>query len=56
MRLDQLSDKVKKTPKLPDKPDTDKQAALESIMQDMHTTMLKADVLMRKLECILNEI
>jgi hypothetical protein len=57
MRLSQLSKKVAEATetKLPNKPDPEKQAALESIRAEMHKTMLTADALMRKLEQILEK-
>jgi len=57
MRLSQLSKEVAEATetKLPSKPVPEKQAALESIMHDMHKTMLTADVLMRKLEQLLEK-
>lgn len=57
MRLTQFSDKVAEAAKTkqPKTLDTETRIALESIMLDMHKTMLTADTLMRKLEQILEK-
>lgn len=57
MRLTQLSDKVAEAAKtkLPNTLDPETKLALESIVADMHKTMLTADALMRKLEQILEK-
>lgn len=57
MRLSQLSKKVAEATEtnLPNKPDPEKQAALEGIRAEMHKTMLSADALMRKLDQILEK-
>lgn len=57
MRLTQFSDKVAEAAKTkqPKTLDPETRIALESIMLDMHKTMLTADTLMRKLEQILEK-